>query len=289
VAEAAMLACLLEVTAAKPGNVTRYHDLPDLALTDFLASAVVIGPAMAAAGQQAVGATIVQAVRATRRRVATNTNLGIILLLAPLATAALRLTPPGASLRQRVGVVLESLTVEDAQQAYAAIRLAMPGGLGSVEQQDVTAAPTVDLRAAMALAADRDSIAREYATGFATTFEVGYPALLRLLEQGPVQEATVGAYLTLLAHTPDTLIVRRHGSECAEEVRRRAEDALRAGGRHTTQGREAIANLDRWLRAARPRLNPGTTADLVTAALFVALLHDQGPLAQSAPPQDMLP
>lgn len=284
-----MLACLLEVTAAKPGNVTRYHDLPDLALTDFLASAVAIGPAMAAAGQQAVGATIVQAVRATRRRVATNTNLGIILLLAPLATAALRLIPPGASLRQRVGVVLESLTVEDAQQAYAAIRLAMPGGLGSVEQQDVTAAPTVDLRAAMALAADRDSVAREYATGFATTFEVGYPALLRLLEQGPVQEATVGAYLTLLAHTPDTLIVRRHGSECAEEVRRRAEDTLRLGGQHTAQGREAIAGLDRWLRAARPRLNPGTTADLVTAALFVALLHDQVPLAQSAPPQDMLP
>jgi len=279
VAEAAMLACLLEVTAAKPGNVTRYHDLPDLTLTDFLASAVAIGPAMAAAGQQAVGATILQAVRATRRRVTTNTNLGIILLLAPLATAALRPTPPGASLRQRVGVVLESLTVEDAQQAYAAIRLAVPGGLGSVEQQDVTAAPTVDLRAAMALAADRDNVAREYVTGFAATFEVGYPTLLRLLEQGPVQEATVGAYLTLLVHTPDTLIVRRHGPKCAEEVRRRGAAALRAGGLHTAQGREAIADLDRWLRAARPRLNPGTTADLVTAALFVALLHDQVTLA----------
>ncbi len=276
VAEAAVLACLLEVAAPKPGNVTRYHDLPGLTLTDFLASAPALAPAMASAGSQPVGITILAAITATKRRVMTNTNLGIILLLAPLAAAALRSDiGDNVPLRDRVTLVLRNLTVDDAREVYRAIRLANPGGMGEVTDQDITAEPTATLRAVMSLAVERDSIAREYMTDYATTFDVGYPALVRYLQHGHhIAMATVGAYLELLSRIPDSLIEREHGAPRAAEVSSRAAAIQAIGGIETDAGRAAIAEMDVWLRSIQPKLNPGTTADLVTSALFVALLEE---------------
>src|SRR5271166_2961827 len=132
----AQLACVWEATARKPGNVTRFHDFEDLTYLDFVLSAAAIAPVMATAAQQRVGATVLEAVRATRRVVRTNTNLGIILLLAPLACV-----PDAEELRGGVERVLSGLDVEDARRAYEAIRLAAPGGLGRVAEQDVVAEP----------------------------------------------------------------------------------------------------------------------------------------------------
>ncbi|MBA3258947.1 MAG: triphosphoribosyl-dephospho-CoA synthase, partial [Gemmatimonadales bacterium] len=174
VAAAAQLACLLEVSAPKPGNISPGRDFHDTRYEDFLASAVAIGPALAAAGERPLGATIRAAVEATGRWTRSNTNLGMVLLLAPLARAA---RPEGGSLRQRITRVLADTTVADAEETYAAIRRARPGGLGHSAAEDVAAAPTVTLREAMALAAGRDTIAREYVTDFAVTFEVGAPSL----------------------------------------------------------------------------------------------------------------
>lgn len=271
VAAAGQLACLLEVSAPKPGNVSPEHHFHDTRYEDFLASAVAIGPALSGASQQPLGTTIRTAVEATRRWTKSNTNLGIVLLLAPLARAALRSED---TLRKRLARVLAETTVADAAQVYAAIRQADPGGLGATAAEDVSDTPTVTLQEAMALAADRDAVAREYVTDFALTFEVGVPAVRASRQEGlGWTEAAVEAYLTLLASTPDTHIGRKLGQAEAEAVSRRALEVRAAGGTRSATGRKALAALDAELRDPRNRRNPGTTADLTCAALFVVILE----------------
>jgi triphosphoribosyl-dephospho-CoA synthase len=271
VAAAGQLACLLEVSAPKPGNVSPDRHFHDTRYEDFLASAVAIGPALAAAGERPLGATVRAAVEATSRWTRSNTNLGIILLLAPLARAAHRTT---GALRPAVAEVLASTTVSDAAEVYAAIRLARPGGLGAAASEDVAAVPTVALREAMALAADRDSVAREYVTDFAATFEIGAPAVRAARGDGLAwADATVEAYLQLLAALPDTHIARKLGRAAAEDVSRTARAAVDAGGVRSQAGRQALASFDRALRDPANARNPGTTADLTCAALFVVILE----------------
>ncbi len=271
VAVAAQLACLLEVSAPKPGNVSPGRHFHDARYEDFLASAVAIGPAFAGAGTRPLGSTIRAAVDATAAWTRSNTNLGMVLLLAPLARAAL---VREGSLRESVRDVLAATTVGDAAEVYAAIRHARPGGLGAVPSEDVAEAPGVTLRAAMALAAERDAVAREYATDFVVTFDVGAPALRAARAEGlDWSDATVDTYLQLLTAVPDTHIARKLGRAAAEEVSRRAAEIERAGGVRTEAGRRALATFDRELREPENRRNPGTTADLTCAALFVVILE----------------
>ena len=271
VAAAAQLACLLEVSAPKPGNVSPHASFRDVTYEDFLASAAAIGPAFLVAGERPLGATIRAAVEATAGWAPSNTNLGLVLLFAPLARAALR---PGQALRSRVAATLAETTVADAQDAYVALRLAAPGGLGRVGDQDVAGAPTQTLRDVMVLAVGRDAIAREYATDFRTTFEIGAPALRRALGDAlPWRDAVVETYLTLLASAADTHIARKLGLGAAVTVQQRGRAVLAAGGVRSAAGREAIAALDRELRDEANTLNPGATADLSGAAIYAVLLE----------------
>ncbi len=283
------MACLLEVSAAKPGNVNRRHDFADTRFEDFLLSAIAIGRAMGSAGRVGVGQTIWRAIQDTGRLVHCNTNLGMVLLLAPLATACSqgpslrrsRSSPENGSpvaaggLRESLAEVLAGLTVDDARRTYAAIRLARPGGLGQASQADVAEEPSITLYRAMALARARDAVAREYVTDFAITFGVGYPTLKdawHVLDE--LSMAIVQAFLTILARVPDTLIARKRGAEVAGQVSRWAGEVLTMGGVFTAEGRTGLVDLDRALRDEGHTLNPGTTADLTAAAIFVLLLCD---------------
>jgi triphosphoribosyl-dephospho-CoA synthase len=215
----------------------------------------------------------------TRGWTRSNTNLGIVLLLAPLARAALRSGEPAPSgargtLRERLAQTLAETTVADAAQVYSTIRHVRPGGLGEAAAEDVSEPPTVTLREAMALAAERDAIAREYVTNFALTFEVGVPAIRAARRDGLAwTDAAVDAYLRLLDSTADTHIARKLGQTEAEAVSRRAREILEAGGTRSPVGREALTVLDAELRDPQNRRNPGTTADLTCAAIFVVILE----------------
>lgn len=287
IGQAAQIACLLEVSAPKPGNVNRLYDFADLHFEDFLLSAAAIGPAMGAAGKFSVGRTILRAIQDTRQVVSTNTNLGIVLLLAPLAKAAARLeskqtspSNPEAKLELLQGIlqkILAHLTLEDARLAYAAIRLAQAGGLGQVSEGDVTVEPEISLLEAMALAQERDAIAREYVSGYAISFEIGYPALVDAYHKsGDLTQAIVQAYLTILSRVPDTLVARKRGWGMADRVSQWAADALAMGGALTPDGQGQIANLDRQLReGGNHSLNPGTTADLTCATIFLHVICDE--------------
>ena len=272
VALAATLACVLEASAEKVGNVTPTRAFSNMGFADFVGSAAALGPAIAEARPSRVGWAVWKAVAAARRVVPANTHLGVALLLAPLA-AAWRACG-GENLRGEVSRVLAGLGRDDARWAYRAIRLARPGGLGRSATADVRRPPPMGLRDAMALAADRDSIAAEYARDFRVTFTVALPALRRALRRHlGLLDAIAHAHLEVIAAVPDTLIARKRGPRAADQVSVRARRALALGGWHTRAGRAAVKRLDRWLRRDGNQLNPGTSADLIAASLFVWLLE----------------
>jgi triphosphoribosyl-dephospho-CoA synthase len=263
----AQAACLLEVTARKPGNVHRHADLPGLHFVDFLLSAMAIAEPLDQAGTTGVGRAVLAAIEATRRVVNTNTNLGIVMLLAPLAAV-----PKTVDLADGIEDVLAATTVDDARHVYRAIRLAQPGGLGEVSDQDVAREPTITLRAAMAMGAQRDLIARQYANGFREVLGEALPALRESLNAGSLLEtAIVSTYLRILARHPDSLIARKYGLARANEVSHRAAEFIDAGWPDCQEARLGLDAFDSWLRQPANRFNPGTTADMVTAALYAAL------------------
>ena len=267
----ATLACLWEATAAKPGNVYRAADFEDVTYADFLTSSAAIAPAMDAAATIGVGPAVLQAVAATRAAVATNTNLGTVLLLAPLAAIPLTRSQ---SLAEGLPTILEGLTQQDASDAFAAIRLAQPGGLGSAERADVNDPhlPPVTLLSAMQLAAPRDLVARQYANGFMDVFAVADRIEEFAAAKLPLGEVIVRSYLHLIAEHGDTLVERKCGAAASQEIARRARrvlDALQRQGEEVY--RDATADFDFWLRADGHRRNPGASADVVAAALFVLL------------------
>jgi triphosphoribosyl-dephospho-CoA synthase len=266
----AQIACVWEATARKPGNVHRFCDFADTSYVDFLLSAAAIAPVLETGAGGRVGETVLEGVRATRQVVASNTNLGVLLLLAPLAAV-----PRHEDLQAGLEHVLDSLDVADARAVFEAIRLAQPAGLVRVAEEDVAGEPTKTLREVMALAAERDLIARQYANGFREVLEVGVPSLRRgVARTGSVESAVVLCHLELMAAHPDSLIARKRGPAAAAESARRARRVLDAGWPDEPGGRRALAELDAWLRADGNARNPGTTADIVAACLFVCLRGD---------------
>ena len=263
----ATLACLLEVCAAKPGNVYRAADFEDLTFADFLVSAAVIGPVMESAPSRSVGQTVLTAVQATKAAVRTNTNLGTVLLLAPLAAV-----PRDRSIADGLPAVLDGLSEDDAELVYEAIRHAAPGGLGTVGEADVARPPSVSLVAAMQLAADRDLVARQYTNGFADICQRMVPWIAEGLGNGwPLSEVIVWTHLQQMSACGDSLIARKCGQRLAAESAARAGAVLQSGVPGDEAYQCAVADFDFWLRQDGHRRNPGTTADLVAASLFVAI------------------
>lgn len=274
----AAVAGILEATAAKPGNVHPGASFEDLTHADLVAAAVAIAPAFEQAAVRPLGRTIHDAVVAARAAADTNTNLGIILLTAPLAAV-----PDGEPLdAAAVARVLERLDAADAADVYRAIAIAKPGGLGRVDRDDVAGPPPADLRAAMRAAAERDQIARLWAEGYGPLFAGAAADLGTALEAGlPLLDAIVDCHLGQLAREPDSLIARKHGVATAAAVSAAAAAILRLP---EAEREAARAAFDTSLRAPR-RLNPGTTADIVAAALYIQLRAGRiDPCTPFAPP-----
>lgn len=263
----AQIACLLELAAPKAGNVHPRASFRHLAWLDFAVAGAAIAPVLDRASVRPLGATILDAVRASRAVTPDNANLGIVLLLSPLA--AVEATE---DLREGTRRILASLGPDDARQVYEAIRLAAPKGLGTSPEADVRGPPPEDLIEAMRIASARDLIARQYASGFEDVFTPGLSLLeAAIAGHDTIEEAIVRLQLELLARNPDSHIRRRRGDEIAREASRRAAEVLERGWPGMEEGRRAFAGLDKWLRSDDNHRNPGTTADLVAAILFAGL------------------
>ena len=277
-------ACELDVAVRKPGNVSRFSSGHGMQAAVFDASARASAEPLLRRGAR-VGERIEAAVAATWAVAGCNTNLGILLLCAPVARAFEQCPDPAnrAALRAALETVLSDLDVADARAAYRAIARARPGGLGTAPAEDVHAAPSIDLRAAMTLAADRDSIARQYRDGYAELFELGVPPLAGVLLDAPagagdtpapaLAAAVQRVFLAFLARFPDSHIVRKHGPAVAHTVMRSAQPwQARALAGVDLDADPGFAAWDLELKEAG--LNPGTSADLTVAALFIAGLLD---------------
>ena len=262
-------ACWLDQQALKPGNVGIHSETEELTVEGFLRSAKVSAEPLVKA-EISLGERIWNAVQATQQEVRTNTNLGIILLLAPLIQASLE-QKDGSFLRDSLQQVLENSTVEDAARVYHAIRLAEPGGMGEKSDHDLSEEPTVSLLNTMKIAASWDRVADQYSNNFRDIFEFGVPSYKSYLDQWNDERwATTGLFLGFLARFPDSLIERKHGVLKAREISDMISGLEREFCRSDIPGRyEAqLLKIDGHLK--RDRINPGTTADLTVASIFAA-------------------
>lgn len=265
--ECIALACVLEATAAKPGNVHRSADFDDVSFPEFLVAGLRIAEPLAQAANVGVGAAARNAVIAARECVASNCNLGIILLLAPLAAVSRE-----QSLEQGISRVLNHLSPADAAGIWEAIQLARPGGLGRAEKFDVHEPPPDDILTAMRLAADRDRIAYQYVHGYRDLFESLVPWLIEARQQGwSLTESIIHTHMRCLARFPDSLIARKAGAAVAKEASAWAAQILSRNAPGSEEYYIDLADFDFWLRSDGRQRNPGTTADLIAATLFIVL------------------
>lgn len=298
------LAILLEVSGyPKPGNVHRTADFPETTFEHFLASAVAIVPSFKRAAAQGIkvsegeigpsevgiGDVIKSAVdRMLGSQSGGNTLLGAIILLAPIAAAA-GMIPNSFSLsklRKNIKVIVESTTPEDAVEVYDAIALVNPGGLNKSKKLDVTDSNSkkkildegITLLDTFKIASSYDSIASEWVNNYPITFDLGYPYLVKQLEEtGDINTATVHAFMKILAEVPDTFISRKVGQAKAESISAEARHVLEEGGLTTPLGRNLLHKLDIKLRDPDHDLSPGTTADITEAVLALNNLNGYKP------------
>lgn len=307
VSRSLQLAILLEISAyPKPGNVHRTYNFQGTMYEHFLASAVALTPHFAHAADQ--GAKVSKANlalsrvgmgRIVKEAVADvdawqhggNTLLGSIILLIPMATAAGHTLARNSSLsinrlRRNLKRVIEATSDEDAINLYDAIALAQPGGLGRSPQLDVTDVRSkqeildrrISLLDVFKISAHWDSISNEWVTNYHVTFDIGYPFFLQQLnETKDLNAATVHTYLKILSEAPDTLIQRKASANKSKWVSNQAGQVLEVGGLSTSEGRQRVQELDQKLHDADHKLNPGTTADLTSAVLAVAILAGYRP------------
>lgn len=259
----AQTACIWEVTARKAGNVHISANFHDMHYVDFLLSAAALADCLQRENVKPLGELILQCVRASRQVTRTNTNLGIILLLVPLAKV------DHSDFSSGILKVLESTTIDDSKAVFEAIRLANPAGLGETDEQSVHDTPSIPLRDVMSLASSWDTIARQYANGFQEVLQFGVPLLQQALRHNvSLENAIIETQLEILSEIPDTHIARKYGQPNAENVRQQAKKIL-LSWKEIREIDNRFLEFDHWLRSARQ--NPGTTADLVCASLFVAL------------------
>jgi triphosphoribosyl-dephospho-CoA synthase len=303
VGRCASLAALLEVSAyPKPGNVHRTRDFPDTRFEHFLAGGVVLGPAMRRLaqrgydaisgtidwGQIGIGSHILNAVVDSMKwQRGGNVNLGVVLLFAPLSAGAgvtLHETAKidATDLRNNVERVVRSAASRDTADIYKAINTAMsPRTLRKVGELDVTdggsheriMAENISPHDVFEKCVERDSICSEWITGFQITFEVAHPNLKASLKTGDVNSAILDTFLLILSRYPDSLIIRKSGAAKASEVSKRALEIIGSGGANSENGKRLLWTLDGELHRGKGDLNPGTTADLTAAAIFVSLLE----------------
>ncbi len=237
-------------------------------LNDFIQSAHAIASPLSDPSLS-VGERILAAISATQTVVQCNTNLGIVLLFAPLCKAA-ESAKSIDDLQNVLSSVLDQLTVDDARHAYAAIRQAQAGGMGRRDQHDIQHEPTITLKQAMILAQDYDLIAAQYSHNYALIFQLGLPRIISAIKCGEsIEWAATLAYLYFLSEYEDTLICRKQGEKIARQVSDQARKFIRKI-KNNNSLKELSVDLAAWdNELKRTGINPGTTADLVAASLLL--------------------
>ena len=264
-------ACQLDIEAFKPGNVSVYNAGHDMTINDFILSSKVSANAISNP-TYSLGEKIYYAVKATREAVGCNTNLGIILLGAPLIQAIYQ-QQTKQTLADALQHILNNTSIDDANWVFKAIALANPGGLGQASEQDVSKVASVTLTQAMALAKDKDRIALQFTTNYKDIFDF---SLLRynnaFVKFNDPAWAAASVFTGLLSRYPDSHIERKYGNKYSEWVRKQiitVDDAL-LNTHDPKQLLPLFYKVDKDLKGKG--INPGTTADLTVSTVFISLM-----------------
>lgn len=306
VAQALQIACLLESAAPKPGNVSPEQNFDDLNYHHFLFSAAAVFPAFLNIEGKGVGEIIYQGIKETQSLINTNTNLGILMLTTPLASAYVKLRNKKnksffeqpllefdnwniqkenflnaessflRALRKELHLVLNNLDKEDAEFAYRAINFSKAGNLNKVKKGDVSQKPDLSFYEAMKLAENRDNIAFEYANNYSIIFEFAYPRFIKNMEEiDSIDNLITKTFLEILAEYPDSLIARKYDFKTAEKISLMTKQLLKKLKNldmGSKKARNLLAEFDKYLRSQKRKFNPGTTADFITAVIFLSIL-----------------
>ena len=293
IAKLAQIASVLEVSGwPKPGNVHRTRNYNDMVFQDFIISGVVIGNTMEELASQSkeiddlskaeLGKFILQAVKETDKWVEINTNLGIMMMCIPIAASA-SISNGFDELQENVGLLMDATTVDDAVNLYDAINVADAGGMGDQEEFDVMSEKAKDeLRAnnqtmydVLKISAGWDRLASELTSKMPVCFELGYPTFSTFWKNSDdvdvINQATVLTFMTILSEIPDTLISRKYGNEIAKGVSEKAKEILEF--KDDDSFVEKLLEFDDYLY--KNKYNPGTTADLTAASIFISFLEKE--------------
>ncbi|MDL2246932.1 triphosphoribosyl-dephospho-CoA synthase [Methanobrevibacter sp. OttesenSCG-928-K11] len=289
IAQIAQIASVLEVSGyPKPGNVHRTRDFHDMVFEDFLISGIAIGDTIKEScdntlkfkddlSKANLGKYILKGVRETDKWIKNNTNLGIVMMIIPIASAAI-FSSNFDDLQINIGKLLENTTVDDAINLYDAIGIAEAGGMGSQDEYDVTSTNAKEeliknnqtMYDVLDISASWDSLAYELTNKMPVTFEIGYPTFYSLKKDSSINYSTLMTFLTILSQVPDTLISRKYGIEKAEEVSEMALDIINYD---RDKFNKEIKLFDDYL--FENKLNPGTTADLTAASIMISYLKEE--------------
>ena len=282
IAKMAQIASALEVSGyPKPGNVHRTRDFDDMEFEDFVISGIVIGDTIREACTDVdvenpqLGKYILQAVAETDRWIKNNTNLGIVMMTTPIAVAA-AISDSFDDIRENIKLVMGNTSVDDACDLYDAINIADAGGMGDQDEYDVASDNAKnELRQnnqtmydVLKISAPWDMLAREMTGDMPAVFEIGYPKYHELMQSKSQNDACVLTFLTILSHVPDTLISRKYGSDEAMKISLMTRDLLNI--KDEPDFKDRLKEFDDYL--FKNKYNPGTTADLTAASIFVSYL-----------------
>lgn len=265
-------ACEVELQAFKPGNVSVYADGHDMTVGDFRVSAEQSATSISNI-DYSLGERIYYAVKATRDAVGCNTNLGIILLSAPLLIAAQKARTAN-ELRVQLAEILANTTVADAEWVFRAIALAAPGGLGESKQQDVAEKPDVTLTQAMQIASEKDRIALQFTTNYKDVFDflvLRYNSVFN--RWGDAGWSAAAVFSAMLAKYPDSHIERKYGNihtRMVMDTMALVNDKLSEAGK-PEQLVGYLKIIDTKFKLAG--INPGTTADLTVVTVLTVQLQ----------------
>ncbi len=270
------LACQLECSVPKVGNVHRGADFDDATLYDFLVSGQILGSTIDSNPSSSIGQLVRQAVGKCVQVTGTNTNLGIVLLLVPLAKASNLVEANEKLCPQHLKLVLSALQSSDSELVFEAIRMARPGGMGQTNEADINGPAPSSLLDAMKLAEHRDLIARQWCSNFHEVFDFVVPCLKdALVRWENLAHAIVQTHIATIAQFGDSLIARKSGLNASQTAQFLAKKTLEQLANGRERYWDAVSEFDFWLRSDGRRRNPGSTADLMAAAIFVALVNDE--------------
>lgn len=296
IARCAQLAMCLEVSASpKPGNVDRHDDYEDTRYEHFLASAISMYPAIeeATTGSDDVGRLIKNAVmESVSWQKGGNTHFGAIILLVPLAMAAGRIleekdTFTIPELTECAHMIVRSTGTSDAVDFYscfdaAGVKVNPVEEFSLQDEQAINELneKRVSLYELMEIAKGYDLIADEWTSGFkrcaacAETIILGMDnRLFPGIPGADINDVVVYSFLQILSENEDTFITTKFDSETALSVSSRAKSLLQKIYNNEAEFKDIKAHIKEMDRELlEKRINPGSTADIVIAGIFIALL-----------------